>query len=113
MAIQTKGKKEKALKKPPSTWFVVNNDGLPSIVLNEIDRLADVEVDTSSLSNIETHGYPTLIEIQSENHSSSESNLESGVSNLTLYELITMLNDIAEEYLFHCYYIASNNIFTF
>lgn len=52
MAIQTKGKKEKALKKPPSTWFVVNNDGLPSIILNEIDRLADVEVDTSSLSNM-------------------------------------------------------------
>ena len=52
MAIQTKGKKEKALKKPPSTWFVVNNDGLPSIILNEVDRLADVEVDTSSLSNM-------------------------------------------------------------
>ena len=53
------------------------------MVLNEIDRLADVEVDTDSLSDIETHSYPTCIEIHSENHSSSESNLESVVSNLT------------------------------
>ena len=46
------------------------------MVLYEIDRLADVEVDTSSLSDIETRRYPTCIEIQSENHSSSESNLK-------------------------------------
>ena len=46
------------------------------MVLYEIDRLADVEVDTSSLSDIETRRHPTCTEIQSENHSSSESNLK-------------------------------------
>ena len=53
------------------------------MVLYEIDRLADVEVDTSSLSDIETRRYPTCIEIQSENHSSSESNLKWVVCNLS------------------------------
>ena len=53
------------------------------MVLYEIDRLADVEVDTSSLSDIETRRHPTCIEIQSENHSSSESNLKWVVCNLS------------------------------
>ena len=29
----------------------------------------------------------------------------------TMYELITMLNDIVKEYLTHCYYIASDNYY--
>ena len=69
------------------TCFDVNNDELPSMVLNEIGRLADVEVDKSSLSDIETHSHPSCIEIKSENHSSSEINLESVASNLTIFLL--------------------------
>ena len=37
------------------------------MVLNEIDRLADVEVDTHSLSDTETQTHHTCIEIKSEN----------------------------------------------
>ena len=80
LTIHTKVKTEKALKKPESTCFYVNNE-LPSMVLNEIDRLADVEVDVSTLSDIETHSYPTCVEIQRENHSSSD--LKPIVSDLT------------------------------
>ena len=42
------------------------------MVLNENDRLADVEVDINSLSDIKRHNYPTCLEIQTENHIFSE-----------------------------------------
>lgn len=45
-------------------------------LLNENDRLADFEVHINSLSDTKTLNYPNCLEVQTENHSSSENNLK-------------------------------------